>query len=343
MLKRIVGRVLSATTNRIGGGAAKLPPQQAAQEAPVFPRLEKISDSISGISRKAQEPTLLGYPDRIRILEAKVEFLLDENYRAKSLLRLLPEAAKTLAPLQNYQISTFDYQWADIIYHDEFLSNPSWRERAPIDAAERVGVPVDWFKDKKILDCGCGPGRHAWVFGSLGGNVTAFDLAERALEMARKATAKFPNVTIETRSITSPLPYPNDFDLVWSYGVLHHTGDTLGALRNISQHVKPGGRIYLMLYAEPRRNNIFDFQYQHEVATIREATRHLKFEDKSAVFERIDGPRHTLAWFDAISSEINDLYTFEEIRTHLSALGFVDIRRTMQHETMHNVVGVRKG
>jgi SAM-dependent methyltransferase len=343
LLKRIANCVLRAATNRIGGGAVKVPPHQVAQEAPIFPRLDRVLDSISNISRAAYEPTRLGHLDRIRHLEAKVEFLLDENYRAKSLLRLLPEASKVLAQLKDYQISTFDYQWADIMYHDEFLSNPTWRERAAIDAAERAGVSVDWFKDKKILDCGCGPGRHAWVFGSLGASVTAFDLADRALGMARKATAEFPNVTIEKRSITSPLPYPNDFDLVWSYGVLHHTGDTLGALRNISQHVRPGGRIYLMLYAEPRRNNIFDFQYQHEVTTMREATRHLKFREKSAIFERIEGPRHTLAWFDAISSEINDLYTFEEIRTHLSALGFSNIQRTMPHETMHNVIGVRKG
>jgi len=275
-------------------------------------------------------------------LEAKVEFLLNENYRLKSLVRLFPEASETLSRLRSYQISTFDYQWADIVYHDEFLSSEEWRKRAPIDVAERAGVTTEWFKGKKILDCGCGPGRHAWTFGILGASVTAFDLAERALGMARQATAELPNVNIEARSILEPLPYEADYDLVWSYGVLHHTGNTLGALRNIVKHVRPGGRLYLMLYAEPRRDNIFDYQYQHEVTTLREATRHLPFPEKAAVFAKIDGPRHTLAWFDAISSEINDLYSFEEIRAHLSALGFVDIRRTMQHETMHNVVATKR-
>jgi SAM-dependent methyltransferase len=342
LLKRIASRMLKAATDRIGLGTASASPAQREQEQPIFPRLERVSDSVSNISRQPLEPTRLGHLDRMRLLEAKVEFLLDENYRVKSLLRLLPEASKALAKLRDYQISTFDYQWADIIYHDEYLSNSSWRENASLDVAARAGVSVDWFKSKQILDCGCGPGRHAWVFGSLGADVTAFDLAGRALEMARKATAEFPNVTIEMRSITSPLPYPKDYDLVWSYGVLHHTGDTFGALRNIAQHVKLGGRIYLMLYAEPRRNNIFDFQYQHEVTTMREATRHLNFNKKSIFCERVEGPRHTLAWFDAISSEINDLYTFEEIRAHLSGLGFDDIRRTMPDETMHNIVAVRK-
>jgi SAM-dependent methyltransferase len=187
-----------------------------------------------------------------------------------------------------------------------------------------------------------GPGRHAFTFGHLGAEVTAFDLGDKTLDAARTSCANLGNVKIEKRNILEPLPYPTDFDVVWCYGVLHHTGDMLRGLRNIAGHVKPGGLIYLMLYAEPRRDNVFDYQYQHEVATIREATRDLSFAEKATTFENIDGKQHTLAWFDAISSEINDLYTFEEIRAHLVALGFESVKRTMPHETMHNVVATKR-
>ena len=97
-----------------------------------------------------------------------------------------------------------------------------------------------------------------------------------------------------------------------------------------------------MLYAEPRRDNVFDLQYQHEVATLRLATRAKRFHDKAKLLSRIDGESQTLAWFDAISSETNDLYTFEEIVERLRFLGFGDIKRTMAHETMHNVVARRE-
>jgi SAM-dependent methyltransferase len=276
------------------------------------------------------------------MLEAKVEYLLNENYRLKSLLRMMPGASEVLSSLRSYQISSFDFQWTNIVYHDEFLSNPAWRERAPQDVCDRVGVDRAWFALKKVLDCGCGPGRHVYAFAAMGAEVTAFDLAERSLDAAREAAAGFSNVTIEKRSILEPLTYATDFDLVWCYGVLHHTGDMLGGLKNIARHVKPGGRLYLMLYAEPRRDNVFDYQYQHEVSTIREATRGLSFDQKAKVYEQIEGPTQTLAWFDAISSEINELYTFEEIVTHLNSLGFVDVRRTMPHETMHNVIAIRR-
>jgi SAM-dependent methyltransferase len=320
---------------------ANRPAVEPVAEAPLFPRLRAVLASLSGLSRKIYEPANLGDKERLRMLEAKVEFLLNENYRLKALQRIMPGAGEALSTLRDYQVSTFDFQWTNIVYHDEFLSNPAWRERAPQDACDRIEVDRAWFANKKVLDCGCGPGRHAYAFATMGAKVTAFDLAERTLEAARRATSTFPNVTIERQSILEALPYPNDFDLVWCYGVLHHTGDTLRGLRNIARHAKPGGKLYLMLYAEPRRDNVFDYQYQHEVATIREATRGLSFEAKAKVYEQIEGPTQTLAWFDAISSEINDLYTFEEIAMHLKELGFDDVRRTIPHETMHNVIATK--
>jgi SAM-dependent methyltransferase len=330
------------------GSPAQEPPERPADpvpatppENPLFPRLRRVLASLAGLSRKVYEPADLGQSERIRMLEAKVEYLLNETYRLKSIQRLTPGTAEVLSALRAYQISTFEFQWTNIVYHDEFLSNPAWREKAPQDVCDRLGVERAWFAGKKVLDCGCGPGRHVFAFAAMGARVTAFDLAERTLDAARAAASGFSNVTIDKHSILDPLPYPMDYDVVWSYGVLHHTGDTLRGLKNIARHVRPGGKLYVMLYAEPRRDNVFDFQYQHEVATIREATRALSFADKANIYEQIDGPTQTLAWFDAISSEINDLYTFEEIAAHLNATGFTDVRRTMPHETMHNVVATR--
>lgn len=147
-----------------------------------------------------------------------------------------------------------------------------------------------------------------------------------------------PNVAFHKLSCLEPLPFANDFDLIWSYGVLHHTGDTYGALTNIVSHAAPGGLLYMMLYAEPERSSLATYQYRHEVYVLRNLTRHLSFEDKARVISKIQGEKWALAWFDAISSEINDLYTMEEVVQFLTSLGFAEAKRTMKHENMLNVV-----
>jgi SAM-dependent methyltransferase len=322
----------------IGGPIAAAGPKN---KGALFPRLQKVAAKLPFLSSGMYEPSGRPSDERVRLLEAKVEYLLDELYRAKAMLRVALPQNEYISAMRTYQAKTFDFQWNEIVYHDQFLSNPAWTKIAADDVAARADQPKEWFKGKKILDAGCGPGRHTWAFATLGAHVTAFDVSPGGLDYARKACAAFPNVTIEQRSILDPLPYTADYDLVWCYGVVHHTGDTLGALANIARHAKPGGLLYFMVYTEPRRGNVFDYQYYHEICSIREAIRRLSFQDKREVIENIEGPSQTLAWFDAISSEINDLYTFEELEMLLAYLGFTNVRRTMPDETMHNVVARR--
>jgi len=42
------------------------------------------------------------------------------------------------------------------------------------------------FEGKKILDTGCGPGKHAAVLSIMGANVTAVDLTEKNIEKANE-------------------------------------------------------------------------------------------------------------------------------------------------------------
>jgi 2-polyprenyl-3-methyl-5-hydroxy-6-metoxy-1,4-benzoquinol methylase len=317
-------------------------PPSAAAEPPVFPRLTKVAPWLPEGGSPLYEPAQHGETERVRLLEAKIEYLLDELYRLKSQVRHLTPASEAFQQLRDYQLRTFDYQWKHLPYHDEFLTNPAWREKAAEDVTARCGLPREWFAGKRVLDCGCGPGRHTWTFASLGATVNAFDMSDNGIEAARKECAAFPNVTIEKRSMLEPLPYGRDYDLVWSYGVVHVTADPFKALRNIAGHVKPGGHLYIMVYAEPRRSSIYDYQYYHEVAGIRERIRHLSFEEKIKVLDQLEGRDKTLGWFDAISSEVNELYTFEELRTLLASLGFDDIRRTMPHEAVQNVVARKR-
>ena len=312
----------------------------------LFPRISYVKDALA---KTACSHDPFYEPERedelkkkLRILEAKVEYLLDELYTAKSQLRHLTPKSETMLDLAKFQLTTFDYQWGNLPYHDEFLTNPDWQHQAIDDIVQRSGKPADWFKGKRVLDCGCGPGRHTWTFAKLGAQVTSFDMSDNGLAAARASCKDFPNVTIEKRNILDALPYDCDYDLVWCFGVVHCTGDTLRALRNISRHVKVGGMIYFMVYAEPSRNSLEDYVYYHEVYAMRQAIRHLNLEQRAALIKGVQGERHALGWFDAVSSEINDLYTMEELVRLLSYIGFENIQRTMPNDNSHNVIATKK-
>ena len=337
-------RASKAGPDAIAGSQTVVP--SPASDA-IFPRLAAIESTLRR-ANKYGSTDLLYNPkgdndQRIRMLEAKVEYLLDELYSAKSQLRSLAAVSKEFKEDKAYQLRTFDFQWANLSYHDMFLSNPEWRAKAPHDLCRRLDVEPSWIASKRVLDCGCGPGRHAWAFSHLGAHVTAFDMSDGGLAEAKRECANYPSTIIERRNILEPLPYPTDFDIVWCYGVIHCTGDTYGALSNIARHVRPGGLIYFMVYPEPERTNFDSYRYYHEVHAIRTLTDHLDLVQKAEVMKLIQGDRWALSWFDAISSKINDLYTFEEASEMLLSLGFVDVKRTMPEEHSLNVLATRAG
>jgi 2-polyprenyl-3-methyl-5-hydroxy-6-metoxy-1,4-benzoquinol methylase len=223
-----------------------------------------------------------------------------------------------------------------------FLSNPEWRNLAIDDLCHRTELPKQWFEGKKILDCGCGPGRHAWTFAKLGASVTAFDTSDSGLEEARRQCRDFPQVQIDKRNILDPLPYHTNFDLVWCYGVVHVTGDTFGALQNITRHLRPGGMLYLMVYGEPGRRDIDDYIHYHEIMAMRQAMIRVPFAERAKLLSQVQGEKWAQMWFDATSSQINDLYTVEELFEILGYLGFENIKRTALEENSLNITAEKR-
>jgi SAM-dependent methyltransferase len=321
-------------------------PQEQNEEPPLFPRLKKMRSRLEETSLtsilNSKEPAGSDELSRVRLLEAKIEYLLDEVYSLKSLLRWHQPSSEMLQALHRSQIESFNFQWKNLPYNDVFMSNPLWRERAVDDLCQRAGLPPEWFRGKKILDCGCGPGRHAWTFAKLRAQVTAFDSSETGVAKAREECRDFSTVTVEQRNILEPLPYDCDYDLVWSFGVLHCTGDTFGGLKNITRHVRPGGQLYFMVYAEPDRSTIGDYVYYHEVMAMRQALIAAPYEERARVLALLDGANKTQEWFDAISSQINDLYTVEELFRMVEHLGFENIRRTKPDVSNHNIVATKR-
>lgn len=108
------------------------------------------------------------------------------------------------------------------------------------------------WSGKRVLEIGCGIGTDTINFARAGAHVTAVDLSEKSLEIAKqRATVynlkniDFVHANVEDlRASVSP----RGFDLIYSFGVIHHTPHPDRALSEMTALLKPGGVLKLMVY-----------------------------------------------------------------------------------------------
>lgn len=113
---------------------------------------------------------------------------------------------------------------------------------------EDIQLPADFFKDKLALDVGCGSGRWTYAMASLGARIVAVDFTDAGVEVTNRATVGMDNVALLQANILH-LPFrPESFDVVVSWGVLHHTPDTKAAFDLLVPLVRKGGILYVMVY-----------------------------------------------------------------------------------------------
>jgi SAM-dependent methyltransferase len=110
----------------------------------------------------------------------------------------------------------------------------------------------DFFPGKRVLDAGCGTGRHAFFAASYGAaEVVALDVSD-AVETAKRTLERFDNVdVIQGDLLRPPLRRAREgggFDLVYCIGVLHHLPDPHAGFRTLLEYVAPGGTIAVWVY-----------------------------------------------------------------------------------------------
>lgn len=144
-----------------------------------------------------------------------------------------PQLGKTAMTDMTTSVRSGYDRWAAVYDHD---ANPLQALEGPI-----VRAAIGDVSGLRVLDLGCGTGRHSLWLASAGAKVTGVDFSAGMLaEARRKAGAEA--VRFVVHDLHQPLPFGSEFDLVVSGLVLEHLRDLRGFFAEARRVLRSGGR-----------------------------------------------------------------------------------------------------
>lgn len=145
----------------------------------------------------------------------------------------------------------------------EFFKEFNRIKREDIERFALAYWEFDVFRNKKVLEVGCGPGWLTTHYALAGADVYAIDLTPRAVKLTQNHL-QYKNTSAHIQEASAEeLPFKeNTFDLVVASGVLHHTPNTSKAIRECFRVTKPNAQTKITLYRKgiPHANEfLFNF------------------------------------------------------------------------------------
>ena len=105
------------------------------------------------------------------------------------------------------------------------------------------------YKDQDVLEIGVGLGAEHQQFAQAGARLHGIDLTQRAIEHTQQRLSSSQLTSNLQVADAEQLPFADQsFDLVYSWGVLHHTPNTAKAIEEVYRVLKVGGEAKLMIY-----------------------------------------------------------------------------------------------
>lgn len=162
-------------------------------------------------------------------------------------------------------VDTFEEQ---VRAGERFEFGANWQRFLHVLSDQRIAEATDSLKSmlgveslegKTFLDIGSGSGLFSLAARKLGARVHSFDFDPSSVWCAEELRRRYPSSgdawEIQRGSVLDSdyLKTLGTFDIVYSWGVLHHTGDLWRALDNACKLVAPGGSLYIALYNDAGR------------------------------------------------------------------------------------------
>ncbi len=140
----------------------------------------------------------------------------------------------------------FHYLWKNL-NNDQFKQSVDLiRKRLKINKFSELQ-----FKNKIVLDVGCGSGRFCVLASSLQAKkVYGIDSSKINIDYNKKKFKKFTNIKFLFGDNTNLKIKRNFSDITISQGVIHHTTDMFKSLNELIRVTKKGGKILLLVYGE---------------------------------------------------------------------------------------------
>jgi 2-polyprenyl-3-methyl-5-hydroxy-6-metoxy-1,4-benzoquinol methylase len=210
----------------------------------------------------------------------------------------------------------------------------AWRRLFGMDQRRDVGgklylepkFPLDYFKGKRCLDIGCGAGRWTRTLMALGARVVSADVSEHALRSTRRFNKDVMQLDIFDLPQRPELRQALDFTLCW--GVIMCTHDPKQAFEYVASTVRPGGDLYVMVYAPT-------YHSSDEIRAMRRRFhRECRTPDEKLrfVFEVAQDPDNAINYMDMLNTFYNWTIPEDVVHDWYRRSGFINITTLNKNE-----------